>query len=337
MVILGLLMDSCTHSYCGPRQWADGGSSGQLRGTVRQLSPGEAGDLVITAKGDAIEVRGPLLSIRVPRHPPRIVFNRVPKCGSSTLMDLITEMVYKNNFTFGRAKEYMRFYLDDYWMKNFVNRILMHDTPLIYERHIHYFDATRYGMPQPVFINVVRDPLERLVSWYYFRRYQHGHIRDMPTEQRVRTFDECVLGNHSECMVPGGHHPEEGFFKIIPFFCGQEEFCREPSEKALSQAIHNVKYHYLVVGLLEDFPGFVEVLEFLLPDYFRDAGLVYEQLEADWRNRHKTTYKLPVSYEAEKLMKARLYKEYQFYFFVQKRFQRLLNAVRTAKRHLQPS
>ena len=51
----------------------------------------------------------------MPRDPPRIFYNRVPKCASSTLMDLITEMAKANNFTFARAKEYMRFWIDDNW------------------------------------------------------------------------------------------------------------------------------------------------------------------------------------------------------------------------------
>ena len=40
-----------------------------------------------------------------------------------------------------------------------------------------------------------------------------------------QTFDQCVLTNQSECMEPKGWHPEEGYFNIIPFFCGQEELC----------------------------------------------------------------------------------------------------------------
>ena len=54
--------------------------------------------------------------------------------------------------------------------------------------------------------------------------------------------------------------------------------CREPSDRSLTQAIRNVKQNYLVVGVMEDFHGFVESLDFLLPDYFRGASNVYEKL-----------------------------------------------------------
>ena len=44
----------------------------------------------------------------------------------------------------------------------------------------------RYGGEPPVYFNIIRDPLQRMVSWYYFRRYQYGHERELPTDKRVR-------------------------------------------------------------------------------------------------------------------------------------------------------
>ena len=44
----------------------------------------------------------------------------------------------------------------------------------------------RYNQSQPVYINVVREPLSRLASWYYFQRFQPGHERDMPWTDRNR-------------------------------------------------------------------------------------------------------------------------------------------------------
>ena len=37
-----------------------------------------------------------------------------------------------------------------------------------------------------MYINIIRDPIDRLVSWYYFRRFQEGHIRKLPEEERNR-------------------------------------------------------------------------------------------------------------------------------------------------------
>lgn len=63
---------------------------------------------------------------------------------------------------------------------------------MMYERHIHFVDFAKFGQPQPVYINLIRDPLQRMVSWYYFRRYQEGHEREMPEEMRNRVSVEPI-------------------------------------------------------------------------------------------------------------------------------------------------
>lgn len=40
-----------------------------------------------------------------------------------------------------------------------------------------------------------------------------------------QTFDECVANNEPECTEPIGHDFFRGFFKIIPYFCGQASYC----------------------------------------------------------------------------------------------------------------
>jgi len=40
--------------------------------------------------------------------------------------------------------------------------------------------------PEPVYVNIVRDPIDRLESWYYYRRFQEGHERQMSDADRNR-------------------------------------------------------------------------------------------------------------------------------------------------------
>ena len=56
----------------------------------------------------------------------------------------------------------------------------------------------------------------------------------------LQSYDACVLGNYSECVDPMGTDPEEGYFKLIPFFCGQEDFCRSGSAWLTTQLIRNI-------------------------------------------------------------------------------------------------
>ena len=43
--------------------------------------------------------------------------------------------------------------------------------PLSYDRHLHYIDSEALGIPRhrrANWINVIRDPMERIVSLYYY-------------------------------------------------------------------------------------------------------------------------------------------------------------------------
>ena len=51
----------------------------------------------------------------VKRHPQRVFFNRVPKCGTHTLLDVITQLATLHNYTFARSPVYMTFHIDDAW------------------------------------------------------------------------------------------------------------------------------------------------------------------------------------------------------------------------------
>jgi hypothetical protein len=47
-------------------------------------------------------------------------------------------------------------------------------TALLYYARCFLIDtvifAKRFGLPEPIYINLVRDPVERVISWYYYIR-----------------------------------------------------------------------------------------------------------------------------------------------------------------------
>ncbi|KAK2168547.1 hypothetical protein LSH36_16g11048, partial [Paralvinella palmiformis] len=128
-----------------------------------------------------------------------IIYNRVPKSGSSALIKIIDQMAQKHNFTLISSSIYTTYRINETEQEHLVRSIERMRKPLVYERHVHYIQ--------------------------FSKRYQEGHIRKMPLLDRIRSYDECVLGNYSECTSPKGSSSEEGYFKLIPFFCGQEAFC----------------------------------------------------------------------------------------------------------------
>ena len=107
----------------------------------------------------------------------------------------------------------------------------------------------------PVYINMLRAPLERLISHYYFLRYGDDVLvnKVRAKEGDTTTFDECVRQQGADC------EPRKLWLQI-PFFCGTAAGCWEPgSQWALDMAKHNLVTKYLVVGVTEDLVGLLEV------------------------------------------------------------------------------
>ncbi|XP_067660157.1 heparan sulfate 2-O-sulfotransferase 1-like [Haliotis asinina] len=200
-----------------------------------------------------------------------VIYNKVPKTGSTTLAGMAYQLCQENRFnviminTTGRSH---KVFLSD--QMRFITNITSwtEKKPVLYHGHVAFIDFSRFGvLKKPIYINMVRNPLNRLLSFYYFVRY--GDDID-PTRKRRKsgnneTFDECVRRNGEDC------DPEKLWVQI-PFFCGQNAECAVPGSRwALEQAKHNLIHHFLVVGVTEELGDFIAVLEAILPRMFRGA------------------------------------------------------------------
>lgn len=76
-----------------------------------------------------------------------IIFNRMPKCGSSTLNDLIAGLSHRHNFTFFRSVVYMKFHIPSNELFELTQRLSSVKNNMLYERHIHFVDFTRFVGP----------------------------------------------------------------------------------------------------------------------------------------------------------------------------------------------
>lgn len=252
----------------------------------------------------------------------RIIYNRVGKCGSRTMIQLMVTLAEQNKFkVIGSTRnQLLRIGLRE--QVEFVDFIDQLQAPFIYHHHLHYVDFKRFGSLQPIYINLIRDPLARLVSGYYFRRF--GDYREGRTwnfkgtdKEKNQTFDECVLNNMTECVDPAK------IFYIVPFFCGQESYCRNPSKVAVRQAKINVIRNYLLVGVTEELEDFLFALEALLPEFFKGVLNVYKTPGEALQEKittTKTLNKKGPSVKVEKIMMKKLELEYDFYNFVKARF-----------------
>lgn len=256
----------------------------------------------------------------------RIIYNRVPKCGSRSALKLFETLSVKNGFKVIEPKKNFPYALDEENQKTISDLILSLEPPFLYHRHVHYVNFTRLGGPPVIYINLIRDPVSRAVSHFYFRRHGDGILgksrlgKPIDRNEKNKTYGECVMEGHRECTGNWGE------FFIVPFFCGHISKCRSPSRWALEQAKQCVIKNYLVVGLVEEFDDFVKVLEKLLPRFFKGAYKTWKIPDTTLHRKaaiSQTRNKQQPSENVIAIAKERMTLEYEFYDFIKERFHTL--------------
>uniref|UniRef100_A0A914UGW5 Uncharacterized protein n=1 Tax=Plectus sambesii TaxID=2011161 RepID=A0A914UGW5_9BILA len=191
--------------------------------------------------------------------------------------------------------------------------------PAFYHGHVAFLDFTRFGQHNPIYINLLREPLERLVSHYYFLRFGDNfrvglkRSRDGDTE----TFDDCVARNGKDC------DPKQMWLQV-PFFCGHSSLCWEAGNAwALEQAKRNLINHYLLVGITENIDQFIELLEATLPRFFKGASAHFASLDESRSHMRNTKKKiLPNTTTITVMKESPIYRmESEFYLFAKEQFE----------------
>ncbi|KAK7065483.1 hypothetical protein SK128_007193 [Halocaridina rubra] len=214
-----------------------------------------------------------------------VFYNRVPKCGSTTFEEIIRILAKKNHFLHYHSHLYNQRSISKEAQLN-IQDVLRETTagqPLLYDRHLYYFNATNLAKKEVTWINIIRDPTERFISSFYFNRererwetIENLKIRKRPPENWFNmNLESCVKERKPQCYLPSGLETE----MQLTYMCGQESFCKILGDKkALIQAKKNVEESFAVVGILENLPLTFKVLELYIPRYFRGiTSTVYGQ------------------------------------------------------------
>lgn len=271
-----------------------------------------------------------------------IFFNRVPKVGSQTFMELLRHLAMKNNFDFHRDHiqrvETIRLHPAE--QLGLATMINSYYTPAVYIKHICFINFTQYSLPEPIYVNLVRDPVERVISWYYYVRAPWYYVErkqafpDLPLPDPKwlkKDFETCVLQGDRECQYIEGEKREGigDHRRQTLFFCGHSDECTPfNTEGALQRAKLAVEKHYAVVGVLEDLNSTLTVFEHYVPRFFRGATQVYREEVEHFKKINHNAFKPPVSEEVKEIVRQNFTREIEFYYFCRQRLHRQLLALR---------
>lgn len=257
-----------------------------------------------------------------------VIYNRVPKTASTSFVGVAYDLCSRNKFHVLHVNvSRNRYTLSLQDQLRFARNVTSwkEKKPAFYHGHLAFLNFDRLPgwrgggggeVDNPVYINVIRRPLDRLVSYYYFLRYGDD-FRPYLKRKRMgdkATFDECVLKGGQDCAP-------ENLWLQIPFFCGHVSACWQPGNAwALEQAKRNLVSKYLVVGVTEELESFVQLLEITLPRFFKGAAKLY----ASGKKSHlrKTANKKDPSPETvEQIQASDIWKmENEFYEFALDQF-----------------
>nr|XP_021323214.1 uronyl 2-sulfotransferase-like isoform X1 [Danio rerio] len=269
------------------------------------------------------------LAPRVLPFPSQVVYNRVGKCGSRTIVLLLRMLADRHQFTLVSSDIHNKTRLTKLEQVIIHNPVLMMkfaSLKVACKKDIEIRRNVQIGnwfkTDEPVHINIIRDPISRFLSNYFFRRFgdwrgEENHVVRTPgmkEDERYLDINTCILESYPECTNPR-------LFYIIPYFCGQHPQCREPGLWALETAKQNVLDHYLLVGVLEELEDVLLLLERLLPHFFSDVLNIYRSPEyRKLGNLTGTVRKQSPNLEALRVLHQRMEYEYRFYHFIRAQF-----------------
>lgn len=268
----------------------------------------------LSATNDQVEITGTGLDEGI------LIYNRIPKTGSTSFAGIAYDLCKRNKFNVlhvNTTKNAHVLSLSD--QMRFVHNITEWESkkPAMYHGHFAYVEFGRFAAGRrPLYINIIRNPIHRLVSYFYFVR--HGDdFRPYLKRRKAgnnETFDECVEKEGSDCDA-------EHLWLQIPFFCGQDAECWNPgSNWALEKAKLSVIQNYLLVGVTEELGDFLTVLEAVLPRYFRGAVKLYS-LGRRSHLRRTANKIVPKQSSIAKVRQSHIWRmEQDFYNFVQEQF-----------------
>ena len=98
--------------------------------------------------------------------------NRVPKCSSTAMLRLFKQLAEENKFSIVNVKHHdiKNDLRDPQKEVELMETVKNMERDAVYIRHVWSPDWKRYNLEVNL-VNMVRDPISRMASWFHFIRY----------------------------------------------------------------------------------------------------------------------------------------------------------------------
>jgi len=252
-----------------------------------------------------------------------VFHNKLPKCGSTTMHNIVGLLSRKNNFTYWKIMSGVMKFTDE---ETLIQALKMrYREPFFLLQHHFWMDFTKYSMHQPTFVNLIRDPISWFQSHYTFMRFgmNKGRAEDAP--KLGSDIDDCIKNKEKNCV--------SNQWTYIEFFCGSEKLCAtmkasyeagdvDVKRQVLEIVKRRVVKDYFIIGILEQFEDTLALFEIMLPMFYKGATDAWKSDYIQFRrNQTKTSNKEPLSdFARDYLEKGPLSYETDFYWFTRQLF-----------------
>ncbi|KAJ8599643.1 hypothetical protein CTAYLR_005383 [Chrysophaeum taylorii] len=254
----------------------------------------------------AAEIRDPprWLPVCAPRYPRGILYNRIPKSGSASVMAWMAAQLNATAKQHGLATTNVTWWTPHVakhrWLSPIDERAFVASIRhfgsigrFVTQRHVYHTPGVKHAHPLGVeLVNVVRDPIDRCVSRYNYEAFYKKRIPAVDFNDCLESrcsFDDWTENHvYQDFPVPtatASPAERELFLRLsynqsmmllldechdymTRWFCGHGPECRTDPDLALRLAKKNVVRDYAHVGVLEDLPNTVQLFRLLLPSFF---------------------------------------------------------------------
>ena len=143
-----------------------------------------------------------------------MIFQQVPKTGSEQMMDIIDFLSKTHNFTSFAAdpaftQTFGQFHTFDFQTRKFYVDMLQFEPvepknkSIVYKKHMNFLNFEEFNKTNPIYVSMVRDPVERVISWYYYHRQTTYLLKfedHFAPKYYKESYEDCVEELREPCQ-----------------------------------------------------------------------------------------------------------------------------------------